>query len=145
MNKYLIDSINFTDGYERIATIIDCKRKTKIMVHFLEYGEYLDYGEVSNRKKEGDIVEGTLSICLITFSKIVKDDIIHYYPDILNSSWINAVIEVTRIVDNYSLYAKSSITEEDILLEFETKVAYQVGDRLLINGSLEFEEKDETV
>lgn len=62
----------------------------------------------------------------------------------MNSSWVNAVIEVTRSVDDYSLYAKSSITEEDILLEFETKVAYQTGDRLLINGSLEFEEKDET-
>lgn len=113
-------------------------------MHFLEYGECLDCGEVSDKKKGGDIIEGTLSICLITFSKIVNDDIAHYYPDILNSSWVNAVIEVTRSVDDYSLYAKSSITEEDILLEFETKVAYQTGDRLLINGSLEFEEKDET-
>lgn len=144
MNKYLIDSINFTDGYERIATITDCKNRTKIVVHFFEYGECLDCGEVSDKKKVGDIIEGTLSICLITFSKIVNDDITHYYPDILNSSWVNAVIEVTRSIDDYSLYAKSSITEEDILLEFETKVAYQTGDRLLINGSLEFEEKDET-
>lgn len=86
MNIYLIDSINFTDGYERIATITDCKNRTKIVVHFLDYGE-LDCGEASDKKKVGYIIEGTLSICLITFSKIVNDDITHYYPDILNSSY----------------------------------------------------------
>ena len=53
---------------------------------------------------------------------------------------MNAIVKVTRMVDCYSLYAISSIIDEEILVEFETIVNYQIGDKILIKGSLEFEE-----
>lgn len=140
MKNYKIDSIDYVDGYERIATIEDIVTNNRITVHFLEFDEYLNCGEVSEVKKVGDIVKGNISIDLITSSQFTDDDINHYYPDIIGSSWVNAIVKVTRIVDGYSLYAISSIIDEEILVEFETIVNYQIGDKILIKGSLEFEE-----
>lgn len=50
---------------------------------------------------------------------------------------IEAVVEVVKVVDEYSLYAHSSILEDCILIEFECEMDYKVGDRVFISGSLE--------
>ncbi len=46
---------------------------------------------------------------------------------------------VKKIVDEFSLYAKTNICDEEILIEFESKVKYGINDRIYVVGSLEFD------
>ena len=58
----------------------------------------------------------------------------------LNDEYVEAVIEVTQIIDKYSVYALSSVLDGNVLIEFENEVNYKVGERVLIVGSLELSE-----
>ncbi|MFQ6857460.1 MAG: hypothetical protein ACLRSP_11215 [Flavonifractor plautii] len=80
-------------------------------------------------------------IQLITFSRKVdvKETLIHFQK-IQNSPHIEAVIEATQIIDEYSMYALSTVSDSNILVEFENTVSYKVGDRVLVIGSLELNE-----
>ncbi|MDE7207199.1 MAG: hypothetical protein K2N90_08610, partial [Lachnospiraceae bacterium] len=89
----------------------------------------------------GDILEGDISIELITFSQRVEEDLAHY-QEIDKSSHIKAIIEVVQIVDAYSLYAHSSILDDNILIAFENAVGYMAGERVLVIGSLELNKAD---
>ena len=44
---------------------------------------------------------------------------------------------MAQIIDEYSIYAFSSISDENVLIEFENAVSYMVGERALVIGSLE--------
>lgn len=125
MRKYVINEIS-TDGYERFAVIQVSGQDVKLNVHFLEYDEFLENSEESSKKKKGDILKGDLSIELVSFSKKIDEEL-RYYQKIQKSSHIEAVVEVAQVIDEYSLYALSSILE----------------DRILIIGSLEMNEKEE--
>ena len=46
---------------------------------------------------------------------------------------------MNEVVDEYTIYAKSSLCDESILIEFENKMMYQQYDRVYIEGSLEIE------
>lgn len=138
MKKYIINEI-YTDGYERFAIIQEGGENVELSVHFLEYDEFLENHEKSNKKKKGDVLEGDLSIELVSSSQKVKEKLSHY-QNIQKSSHIEAVVEVIRVIDEYSLYALSSIVEDNILIEFENEVDYKVGERVLIIGSLEINE-----
>ena len=141
MRKYVISEIS-TDGYERFAVIQVSGEDVKLSVHFLEYDEFLENGEESSKKKKGDILEGDLSIKLVSSSKKIDEEL-RYYQKIQKSSHIEAVVEVGQVIDKYSLYALSSVLEDRILIEFESEIDYQKGDRILIIGSLEMNEKEE--
>lgn len=138
MKKYTINDI-YADGYERFAMIEEIGKDVKINVHFLEYDEYLEKSEESQKKKKGDILEGDISIELVTFSQKVDKDLIHH-QEIQKSPHIEAIIEVAQIIDEYSVYALSSISGDNVLVEFENAVSYKVGERVLIVGSLELSE-----
>lgn len=140
MGNYVINEI-YSDGYERFAIIEDIGKDIKINVHFLEYDEYLESSENSQKRTNGDILDGDLSIQLITFSRKVdvKETLIHFQK-IQNSPHIEAVIEATQIIDEYSMYALSTVSDSNILVEFENTVSYKVGDRVLVIGSLELNE-----
>ena len=140
MGNYVINEI-YSDGYERFAIIEDIGKHIKINVHFLEYDEYLESSENSQKRTNGDILDGDLSIQLITFSRKVdvKETLIHFQK-IQNSPHIEAVIEATQIIDEYSMYALSTVSDSNILVEFENTVSYKVGDRGLVIGSLELNE-----
>lgn len=135
MKKYVINEI-YSDGYERFAIIEEIGRNVKINVHFLEYDEYLENGEGSQKKKKGDMLEGDISIELVTFSQKVDEDL-SYHQEIQKSPHIEAIIEVVQIIDEYSIYALSAILDENVLVEFENAVSYKVGERILVSGSLE--------
>ena len=98
MGNYVINEI-YSDGYERFAIIEDIGKHIKINVHFLEYDEYLESSENSQKRTNGDILDGDLSIQLITFSRKVdvKETLIHFQK-IQNSPHIEAVIEATQII-----------------------------------------------
>lgn len=140
MGNYVINEI-YSDGYERFAIIEDIGKHIKINVHFHEYDEYLESSENSQKRTNGDILDGDLSIQLITFSRKVdvKETLIHFQK-IQNSPHIEAVIEATQIIDEYSMYALSTVSDSNILVEFENTVSYKVGDRVLVIGSLELNE-----
>lgn len=138
MKKYIINEI-YSDGYERFAMIEEIGKDVKINVHFLEYDEYLENSEESQKKKKGDILEGDISIELVTFSQKVDKDLIHH-QEIQKSPYVEAIIEVAQIIDEYSLYALSSISDDNVLIEFENAVSYKVGERVLVVGSLELSE-----
>ncbi len=138
MKKYIINEI-YSDGYERFAMIEEVGKDVKINVHFLEYDEYLENSEESQKKKKGDILEGDISIELVTFSQKVDKDLIHH-QEIQKSPHIEAIIEVVQIIDEYSVYALSSILDDNVLIEFENAVSYKVGERVLVIGSLELSE-----
>jgi len=135
MKKYVINEIH-SDGYERFAIIEEIGQDVKLNLHFLEYDEYLENSEESRKRKNGDILEGDISIELVTFSQKVDKDLSHHQI-IQKSPHIEAIVEVVQIIDEYSIYALSSILDDNILIEFESAVDYKVGERILIIGSLE--------
>ena len=140
MGNYVINEI-YSDGYERFAIIEDIGKHIKINVHFLEYDEYLESSENSQKRTNGDILDGDLSIQLITFSrKVDVEETLIHFQKIQNSPHIEAVIEATQIIDEYSMYALSTVSDSNILVEFENTVSYKVGDRVLVIGSLELNE-----
>lgn len=138
MNEYEIKEI-YVDGYERIAKLKKMDSGEDLIVHFLEYDEYLDNRKESEKKKIGDIIEGDISIDLVTVNRKIDLGVMHKQV-IENSSHIEAVVEVSRIVDNYSAYVFSSISNDEVLVEFESEVDYKEGDRVFIEGSLEINE-----
>lgn len=138
MKKYVINEI-YSDGYERFVMVEEIEKNVRLNVHFLEYDEYLEYGKKSRKKKTGDILEGNISIELVTFSQKVDEDLVHH-QEINKCSHIEAIIEVAQIIDEYSIYAFSSLLDDVILIEFENAVRYIVGDRVFVIGSLKLSE-----
>ena len=138
MGNYVINEV-YLDGYERFAMIEDVRTNIKVNVHFFEYDEYLESGEKSQKKKKGDTLDGDISIQLVTFSRKADKALIHRQK-IQKSPHIEAIIEVEQIIDEYSIYALSTISDRDILIEFENAVSYKVGERVLVIGSLELSE-----
>ena len=74
--------------------------------------------------------------CAYRDSQIVNKELMHN-QNIPCSSHIEAVIEVSKIIDKYTLLANSSVFSELITLKFEDDVNYRVGDKVLVSGSLE--------
>ena len=126
-----------TDGYERFVDA-ETEDKKRIIVHFLEYKEYIDYKKKSELKFVGDIIKGDLRIDLVIVSYIENGELMFEQPHKL-SSHIRAIVEVKKTVDEFSLYVKTNICDEDILVEFENKVKYAINDRIYVVGSLEFD------
>ena len=106
-------------------------------MYVLEYDEYLENDKESRKKKRGDILEGNISIEQVTFSQKVDEDISPLSRYIFKFSHIEAIIKVDQIIDEYSLYAFSSLSDDIILIEFENAVNYIIGDRVFVIGSLE--------
>ena len=139
MNKYLIHEI-VSDGYERFAVIKRISDYAQFNVHFIEYSEYLENGEQSKIKKVGDIIQGDFSIELVTKNKIVNQELF-YIQRIPQSPNIEAVVEITQIISEDSVYALSSISNENLWIEFEGPVNYTLVDRVFIVGALEIDIK----
>ena len=112
--------------------------KNKIIVHFIEYDEYIDDGKKSELRFVGNIIKGKIRIDLVTGSYIKNSELMFKQP-YRHSSHIIATVEVKKIVDEFSLYAKTNICDEEILIEFESKVKYGINDRIYVVGSLEFD------
>ena len=82
-----------------------------------------------------------IRIDLVSHSYITNNEL-DFIQEIENSSNIKAINEVKDVVDEYTIYAKSSICDEPILIEFENKMMYKREDRVYIEGSLEIETPD---
>ena len=116
-----------TDGYERFVVVNTINNKN-LIVHYIEYSEFLEDNEKTALKNIGDIIVSDIKIDLVSNSYITNKE---------NSPNIKAIIEVKEVVDEYTIYAQSSLCDESILIEFENKMMYKKYDRVYIEGSLE--------
>ena len=151
MKRYLIKEILLADTYERIALVKRLSDDKEIFVYFLSHDDFVtDIKEIKSIKK-GDILEGRLLIDFVcksmkinnkkneqklTFlfsfkSSVNKSNKMSYEQPIKNSSYIEAIVEVYRVIDEYSIYVKSDISDRKILIDFESKVSYNKGDRFM--------------
>lgn len=135
MKRYIIKEI-YADEYDRIGIFESLDTGDNLIVHFFEYDEYLENGKESQKKKIGDVIEGELFIDFVTVHKKIDKEMMHKQT-IEKSSYVEAILEVSHIVDTYSLYAFSTLLDHEILIEFEGIMNYKVGDRIYIEGSLE--------
>ena len=135
MEKYVINEI-YAGGYERIAIITSLDCTTNYTVHFLEYDEYIENIAGLQKRKAGDLLEGEISVELVSVAEKVDNEIRHKQT-IPKSPHIEAVVQICQVIDAYSVYVNSSISAGKILVDFEHAVDYQEGDIIFIKGSLE--------
>jgi hypothetical protein len=159
MKRYLIKEILIADTYERIALVKRLSDDKEIFVYFLSYDDFVtDIKEIKSIKK-GDILEGRLLIDFVCksmkinnkkneqsshsfhFKSLVnKSNKISYEQPIKNSSYIEAIVEVYRVIDEYSIYVKSDISDRKILIDFESRVSYNKGDMIYVEGELKIDD-----
>ena len=126
-----------SDGYERFLVVNTIENK-KLFVHYIEYSEYLNDNEKTKIRNVGDILSAEIRIDLVSNSYITNRKL-DFFQEIDNSSSIKAIIEVKEVIDEYTIFAKTSLCNEVMLIEFENKITYQQNDRVYIEGSLEIE------
>ena len=124
-----------TDGYERFV-VVNIINNKNLIVHYIEYSEFLEDNEKTALKNIGDIIVSDIKIDLVSNSYITNKKL-GFIQEFENSSNIKAIIEVKEVVDEYTIYAQSSLCDESILIEFENKMMYKKYDRVYIEGSLE--------
>ena len=159
MKRYLIKEILLADTYERIALVKRLSDDKEIFVYFLSHDDFVtDIKEIKSIKK-GDILEGRLLIDFVCksmkinnkkneqsshsfyFKSLVnKSNKISYEQPIKNSSYIEAIVEVYRVINEYSIYVKSNISDRKILIDFESKVSYNKGDMIYVEGELKIDD-----
>lgn len=124
-----------TDGYERFV-VVNIINNKNLIVHYIEYSEFLEDNEKTALKNIGDIIVSDIKIDLVSNSYITNKKL-GFIQKFENSPNIKAIIEVKEVVDEYTIYAQSSLCDESILIEFENKMMYKKYDRVYIEGSLE--------
>lgn len=137
MEKFKIKKIK-AEFEERWVTVekIDDGREFKI--YFLEFSESnVLPGERSKRRKIGDILEGNLFIAWITEIKRINSELI--YIQNCKYSGIEAVVEITEMVNKSTFYAKNNIINREIILKMERDIELNKGDKVFIGGSLQLE------
>ena len=134
--RMIIQNI-ISDGYERFLEVNTIENK-KLFVHYIEYSEYLNDNEKTKIRNVGDILSAEIRIDLVSNSYITNRKL-DFFQEIDNSSSIKAIIEVKEVIDEYTIFAKTSLCNEVMLIEFENKITYQQNDRVYIEGSLEIE------
>lgn len=136
MEKFIIKKLkgNFE---ERWATLekIDDRREFKI--YFLEFSESLNPYQKIKKRKVGDIIEGNLFIGWITEMK--KSNLELMYIQNGKYEGIDAIVEITKMVNKSTFYAKNNIIDREIILKTEQDMELKKGDRVFIGGSLQLE------
>ena len=160
MKKYLVEKILKVDGIERFVLVKDTSDNKKLKMYFLsDMEDYVETFENMKDIKKGDILEGRLLIVFVcesikinnkkneqssrSFSfksSVNKSNKISYEQPIKNSSYIEAIVEVYRVIDEYSIYVKSNIYDRKILIDFESEVSYDKGDMIYIEGGLKIDD-----
>lgn len=138
MNSFRIEEI-YGSGYERWAKVTACSLNVENLVHFLEYDEYLENGDITHKRKKGDIINGTIKIDLVTQYKIIDNAKSGFVQSINKSSSITAIGKIKEIEDSDTLICSINKLGEDIIVEFENDIDIKVGENIEIYGSLELD------
>lgn len=133
MKKYLILKLD-ANVYERFAEVkeLECGRILNLM--FTECTE-----DIVPERASGKIIESNLYLWDAGSNGLTSDALTYSQP-IPNSGHTEAVVEITQIINERTMLAKSTISTDDITIEFLDAQSYSVGDRVLVHGSLSFGE-----
>lgn len=93
-------------------------------------------GEESKRRKVGDVLEGNLFIGWIIQIKKVNCELMYTQN---SKCSLESIVEITKIINKSTFYAKNTIVERDIILKTEKNIELNKGDRVFVSGSLQLE------
>ena len=137
MEKFIIKKIeaDFDERWVRVKKIDDGK---EFGIYFMEFSEdVFMMNNISMKRKVGDIIEGNLFIAWITEFERTDKELMYVQKN--EYSGIDAVVEITEVINEFTYYAKNSIVDRDIILDMEKDMDLKKGDRIYIEGSLQIE------
>ena len=137
MEKFIIKKIeaDFDERWLRVKKIDDGK---EFGIYFMEFSEdVFMMNNISMKRKVGDIIEGNLFISWITEFEKTDEELMYVQKN--EYSRIDAVVEITEVINEFTYYAKNSIVDRDIILDMEKDMDLKKGDRIYIEGSLQIE------
>lgn len=137
MEKFIIKKIeaDFDERWLRVKKIDDGK---EFGIYFMEFSEdVFMMNNISMKRKVGDIIEGNLFIAWITEFERTNEELMYVQKN--EYSGIDAVLEITEVINEFTYYAKNSIVDRDIILDMEKDMDLKKGDRIYIEGSLQIE------
>ena len=137
MEKFIIKKIeaDFDERWLRVKKIDDGK---EFGIYFMEFSEdVFMMNNISMKRKVGDIIEGNLLIAWITEFERTNEELMYVQKN--EYSGIDAVVEITEVINEFTYYAKNSIVDRDIILDMEKDMDLKKGDRIYIEGSLQIE------
>ena len=137
MEKFIIKKIeaDFDERWLRVKKIDDGK---EFGIYFMEFSEdVFMMNNISMKRKVGDIIEGNLFIAWITEFERTNEELMYVQKN--EYSGIDAVVEITEVINEFIYYAKNSIVDRDIILDMEKDMDLKKGDRIYIEGSLQIE------
>ena len=137
MEKFIIKKIeaDFDERWLRVKKIDDGK---EFGIYFMEFSEdVFMLNNISMKRKVGDIIEGNLFISWITEFEKTDEELMYVQKNEYDG--IDAVVEITEVINEFTYYAKNSIVDRDIILDMEKDMDLKKGDRIYIEGSLQIE------
>ena len=137
MEKFIIKKIeaDFDERWLRVKKIDDGK---EFGIYFMEFSEdVFMMNNISMKRKVGDIIEGNLFISWITEFERTDEELMYVQKNEYDG--IDAVVEITEVINEFTYYAKNSIVDRDIILDMEKDMDLKKGDRIYIEGSLQIE------
>ena len=137
MEKFIIKKIeaDFDERWLRVKKIDDGK---EFGIYFMEFSEdVFMMNNISMKRKIGDIVERNLFISWITEFERTDEELMYVQKNEYDG--IDAVVEITEVINEFTYYAKNSIVDRDIILDMEKDMDLKKGDRIYIEGSLQIE------
>lgn len=137
MEKFIIKKIeaDFDERWLRVKKIDDGK---EFGIYFMEFSEdVFMMNNISMKRKVGDIIEGNLFIAWITEFERTNEELMYVQKN--EYSGIDAVVEITEVINEFTYYVKNSIVDRDIILDMEKDMDLKKGDRIYIEGSLQIE------
>ena len=137
MEKFIIKKIeaDFDERWLRVKKIDDGK---EFGIYFMEFSEdVFMMNNISMKRKVGDIIEGNLFISWIIEFENTNEELMYVQKN--EYSGIDAVVEITEVINEFTYYAKNSIVDRDIILDMEKDMDLKKGDRIYIEGSLQIE------
>ena len=137
MEKFIIKKIE-ADFYERWLRVKKIDDEKEFGIYFMEFSEdVFMMNNISMKRKVGDIIEGNLFIAWITEFERTNEELMYVQKN--EYSGIDAVVEITEVINEFTYYAKNSIVDRDIILDMEKDMDLKKGDRIYIEGSLQIE------
>ena len=137
MEKFIIKKIeaDFDERWLRVEKIDD---KREFGIYFMEFSEdVFMMNNISMKRKVGDRIEGNLFISWITEFEKTDEELTYVQKNEYDG--IDAVVEITEVINEFTYYAKNSIVDRDIILYMEKDMDLKKGDRIYIEGSLQIE------
>ena len=137
MEKFIIKKIE-ADFYERWLMVKKIDDGKEFGIYFMEFSEdVFMMNNISMKRKVGDIIEGNLFIAWITEFERTNEELMYVQKNEYDG--IDAVVEITEVINEFIYYAKNSIVDRDIILDMQKDMDLKKGDRIYIEGSLQIE------